>query len=327
MPSRIIKIIGRGFSRLGSMISTFFSHVDTIGAEIAVRIVASVFTIVGLTILVGPVVSVSRTSSWDIILAAIIVGGIFGSPVFLAGIFVFATATDLGNRLIVPVTTRLWQRLASIFREPRSQALTDTPLLKLKPRLVIRRGVNQLGMLSIYLMGLPAFLGGLFFLQMAVSNLMTQGNDVVGPALAALLMFPAGVLLMFWRYTLVIDRRRRKVIARTSMFFLFRKEKEYDWNQCTAVSVGELLHYQNTPRGRVAPEIVIYHDDNSPNPHPNIETRNFDVGIVCGNELISIGEFGLGWAAERLGRKVAAYMELPIKDPLDEGFDLDLRPN
>ena len=52
----------------------------------------------------------------------------------------------------------------------------------------------------------------------------------------------------------------------------------------------------------------------------------FDVGIVCGNELISIAEFGLGWAAERLGRKVAAFMDLPIKDSRDEGFDLDLRP-
>jgi len=53
----------------------------------------------------------------------------------------------------------------------------------------------------------------------------------------------------------------------------------------------------------------------------------FDVGIVCGNELISIAEFGLAWAAERLGRKVAAFMELPIKDPRDKGFDLDLRPD
>jgi len=161
---------------------------------------------------------------------------------------------------------------------------------------------------------------------MAVSNLMTQGFDVLGPALIALPMFPAGVLLLFWRNTFVIDRRRKKVIARKSMFFLFRKDKKYDWSQCTAVCVGGLLHYQNTPWGRVAPQIVTYHDDNPPNPHPNDRPMTFDVGIVCGNELICSGEFGLGWAAERLGRKVAAYLELPIKDPHHEGFDLDLRP-
>ncbi|MEE8161116.1 MAG: hypothetical protein V3T61_05720 [Acidobacteriota bacterium] len=317
MPSKIIKIIGRGFSWLGTIISSFFSHVDTIGGQIGPWIVVSVFWIVGLAFFVGPVVIVSRTSSGDIIWAAIIVQWIFGSVVLLAGTFVFATGTDLGNRFLVPVTTKLWH---SILREPLSTAFTDTPWLRLKPRLVIRRGVNHLGILSIYLMGLPVFLGGLICLEMAVSNL------TLGSALAALLILPASVLLLFWRENFVLDRRRRKVIARKSLLFLFRKDKEYDWNQCTAVCVGGLLHYQNTPWGRVAPEIVTYHTDNPPNPHPNVEPMTFDVGIVCGNELISIAEFGLGWAAERLGRKVAAYMDLPIKDPHDEGFDLDLRP-
>ena len=145
-------------------------------------------------------------------------------------------------------------------------------------------------------------------------------NLGINPLSFAVLLFgvlciAVGVYISLSRHKVVLDRNRKKVIYQWKMLLWSLKEREYDWKQCAAVEVGELLPYMNTLKGRRPLLLLRGSDAGFQEPNVGKEgTTYFSVGIACGDEVIPLEEFSFVSDARRLARKVARFMELPIQD-------------
>ena len=190
--------------------------------------------------------------------------------------------------------------------------MPEKPVPAQSTRLVITAGVHHRDPRPLMTASLFFLVMSLVWLVMALFPNAFSPHYAEGATAGVGFLFGWFVLLFSiasWRYVTVLDKAQGKVICWSGFIFGRRKVEEFDLNQFTSVSAGEMWLTSHTPQGEIVPEFVSI---GSARMVRNIGQFVYHRVFLSGPDLsLDLQEFRFYPGAHRLVARVAAFLGLP----------------
>jgi hypothetical protein len=191
-----------------------------------------------------------------------------------------------------------------------------------RDRLVITTCLQYRGLFWSYSFGMIMVGAGLAALWLGISelaNLSGEGQINIAkgivPILMGLLFLLPGLVYLFWRHKIVINRANRKITTKRSVLFWFTKKSQYDWDSIKTINLGSRLAYMYTMGSNEKIESFVASD----RPYALYEKYQYNSVSIRYNKdgiegIIELKEFGSHWLAQRMARRIARYIDIKLID-------------